>query len=197
MASSKHHAYDPVSPTAFEEKDTETPYSDQNSEDEPFIESRLSKRGSRLRTQLPWLLCAFFATTTAVLAVLLIQYRRMDSSRPDKYEFRKFYEIHMQISVKLTCDLVDPNSIPLVDIKFTGSPLFDANGVMQHKPYDKNTPWPENVPYFGQPSPEIDDNWQRLIGSRYFSLSEEEAKRVWPDKYKDYVDELEGGYTAG
>ncbi len=68
---------------------------------------------------------------------------------------------------------------------------------MSHKPYDEATPWPENVSYFGEPSPEIDANWNKLIEWRYFSISEQEAKSVWPDTYQDYVDELKGGWTAG
>jgi len=51
--------------------------------------------------------------------------------------------------------------------------------------------------YFGKPSPEIDENWQQLIGHRYFSISDEEAKRAWGDRRHDYVDELLGGYSAG
>jgi hypothetical protein len=50
---------------------------------------------------------------------------------------------------------------------------------------------------FGSPSPEIDANWGRLIGDRYFSISEDEAKRAWGDKRHEYVDEWAGGYTAG
>ena len=68
---------------------------------------------------------------------------------------------------------------------------------MHHKPWDESTPWPENVRYFGEPSPEIDENWSKLIGLRYFSISEEEAKSIWPDNYNDYIDQLQGGYTAG
>jgi hypothetical protein len=81
-------------------------------------------------------------------------------------------------------------------VRFTGSPEFDEHGRMHHKPWDPNVPWPENVRYFGEPSPEIDENWNKLIGTRYFSISEE-AKSVWPDTYSDYVDQLQGGYTAG
>lgn len=78
-----------------------------------------------------------------------------------------------------------------------GSPQLDTDGSLSHKPFDNSTRWPENVQYFGTPSPEIDENWNKLIGKRYFSVSEEEAKMVWGDKYHEYVDELQGGYTAG
>jgi hypothetical protein len=53
------------------------------------------------------------------------------------------------------------------------------------------------VRYVGEPSHEIDENWQRLIGKRYFSISEEEARRAWGDKRHEFVDQNMGGYTAG
>jgi hypothetical protein len=93
--------------------------------------------------------------------------------------------------------IVDPAIIPLEQVRFRGSPQFDSNGYMSRKPYDESTPWPENVTYFGEPSPEIDANWEKLIGWRYFSISEDEAKARWPDTYLEYVDQLEGGFTAG
>lgn len=57
------------------------------------------------------------------------------------------------------------------------------------KDADESAPWPENIRYVGEPSPEIDENWQRLIGKRYFSISEEEAKRAWGDRRQDFVDQ--------
>jgi hypothetical protein len=50
---------------------------------------------------------------------------------------------------------------------------------------------------FGSLSSEIDDNWERLIGGRYFSISEEEATREWGENRHEYVDERKGGYSAG
>jgi hypothetical protein len=73
MATSKHHEYGPISPSSLDEKNTDVPYSDHNSEDEPFLEPRQPMRLSRLRTDLPWILCAIFATISAVLAVLLFR----------------------------------------------------------------------------------------------------------------------------
>ena len=80
---------------------------------------------------------------------------------------------------------------------FSGSPQFSLDGTMSAKPFNASATWPENVHYFGEPSPEIDKNWNDLIGFRYFSISEEEAKSVWGDGYINYVDQLQGGYTAG
>lgn len=49
---------------------------------------------------------------------------------------------------------------------------------------------------FGQPSPEIDANWQDYIGKRHFSVSEEEAKASWGDSYLEFVDHRLGGFTV-
>lgn len=76
MPLSKHHQYDPISPPSLDGKDADAPYSDQNSEDEPFLETNQPVRLSRLRCSLPWILCAVFATTSAVLAFLLFQHPR-------------------------------------------------------------------------------------------------------------------------
>ncbi|KAE9376628.1 hypothetical protein N431DRAFT_400882 [Stipitochalara longipes BDJ] len=179
MAPLKHHQYDPISPSSFGEKNVDVPYSDQNSEDEPFLETRQPAQLSSLRSSLPWLLCAVFATLSGVFAFLLVQ------------------QPSCKVGKGYINDFLDPATIPLEQVRFSGSPQIDLEGHMHHKPWDKNTPWPENVPYFGDPSPEIDENWKKLIGMRYFSISEEEAKSIWPDNYKDYVDQLEGGYTAG
>jgi hypothetical protein len=194
MALSKHE-YDPIIPS---EKDADVPYSDQNSEDEPFLESRQPVRLSRLRTSLPWILCAVFATTSAFLAFLLFEQPTCKTGQGYVNDFskgtKKIYTYCRNTDLSIA---VDPAEIPLEQVRFTGSPEFDSEGLMHHKPWDENTPWPENVRYFGEPSPDIDENWRKLIGMRYFSISEEEAKTVWPNNYDDYIDQLQGGYTAG
>ncbi|KAG8354308.1 hypothetical protein FVEN_g7755 [Fusarium venenatum] len=48
-----------------------------------------------------------------------------------------------------------------------------------------------------EPNDELEANWQRLIGQRYFSVSSKEAERAWGDKRHEYVDQNMGGYTAG
>jgi hypothetical protein len=74
--SNHHHQYDRISPSSLDDKDADGPYSDQNSEDEPFLELRLPGRISRLRSSLPWALCAVFAATSTILAVILFQQPR-------------------------------------------------------------------------------------------------------------------------
>ncbi|KAH8646912.1 hypothetical protein BX600DRAFT_443882 [Xylariales sp. PMI_506] len=60
-----------------------------------------------------------------------------------------------------------------------------------------NARWPENMVLFGSPNHEIDRNWGRLIGNRYFSISEDEAQRAWGEKRHEYIDQWQGGYSAG
>ncbi len=62
---------------------------------------------------------------------------------------------------------------------------------------DHAAEWPNNVTYVGEPSKELDEAWNKLIEWRYFSISEKEAKTMFPDSYHEYVDQLQGGYTAG
>ena len=92
---------------------------------------------------------------------------------------------------------VTPTSIPLEQIQFRRSPNFLVNGTGWLDPVDKTAPWPENMVLFGPPNPEIDRNWGRLIGGRYFAISEEEAIKIWGKDRHRYIDERQGGYTAG
>ena len=73
MAPPEQHDYEPVNGLSFEDKEVDVPYSDQNSEDEPFLESRAPLRLSRIKLTLPWILCAVFATTSAVLTFFLFR----------------------------------------------------------------------------------------------------------------------------
>jgi len=61
---------------------------------------------------------------------------------------------------------------------------------------NRSAPWPENKQFVGKPNPQIDANWDELIGQRYFSVSEEEATRAWGDHRYDFIDQEQGGYTA-
>jgi hypothetical protein len=101
------------------------------------------------------------------------------------------------ICPNLNFSLVTPEVVPLETVTFNRSPHFHANGTLWIPPVDESLPWPENVRYVGEPTPELDDNWRRLVSHRYFSISEEEAKRAWGEKRRRYVDENRGGYTAG
>ncbi|KAF3768640.1 hypothetical protein M406DRAFT_327065 [Cryphonectria parasitica EP155] len=89
------------------------------------------------------------------------------------------------------------DGVPLELVRFTGSPHFYANGTAWRDPVDPNAPWPDNMQLFGDPTPEVDENWEQYIGKRYFSISEEEAIRAWGDKRHEYVDQKRGGYSAG
>ncbi|ROW10505.1 hypothetical protein VMCG_01766 [Cytospora schulzeri] len=87
--------------------------------------------------------------------------------------------------------------VPLEEVRFSGSPHFYDNGTSWRESVDLTVPWPENMQLLGDPSPEVDKNWNDYIGKRYFSISEEEAIRAWGDKRHEYVDQKDGGYTAG
>jgi hypothetical protein len=70
-------------------------------------------------------------------------------------------------------------------------------------------PHPESIKYIGKPSPEIDENWEKLtwgtfrlsgliqlliFPGRYFLITEEEARGAWGDDIEEYWDEKLGGY---
>lgn len=177
MAPSKQHEYTPIAYPS-EDKDSEVSLLSDHSEDGSFPQSKVPQWLAQPMLILPWFLTAIFATSS----VILLSMRLSSNGRCGYNPVNEF---------------IDPATIPLEDVRFSGSPQFYPNGSLMHKHIDESAPWPENLQYFGEPSPEIDANWERLIGWRYFSISEDEAKSVWSDTYHEYVDELKGGYTAG
>ncbi|EUC26853.1 hypothetical protein COCCADRAFT_113195 [Bipolaris zeicola 26-R-13] len=52
--------------------------------------------------------------------------------------------------------------------------------------------------YVGEPSPEIDAAWDAIIGgeSHYFSVSEDEAVKLWGKDFERYRDRIRGGWTG-
>ncbi|CAA9964399.1 DUF3328 domain containing protein [Pyrenophora teres f. maculata] len=56
---------------------------------------------------------------------------------------------------------------------------------------------PQTPLYVGPPSPEIDHNWEVITETRYWSISEDEAKRLWGVGRAQYQDHIKGGYTGG
>lgn len=154
-----------------------------------------------LHVVIPWFLTVFFATFSMVLLW------RQDPSHLYKYgtyetEFdtdlgKNFHHYHQIRKEFDTLSQATVGKIPLEQIRFGGSPHFLKNGTGFMDEPDPNAPWPENMRLFGKPSPEVDANWERLIGNRYFSISEEEAVRAWGDRRHEYVDERLGGYSAG
>jgi hypothetical protein len=82
-------------------------------------------------------------------------------------------------------------------VRFSGSPRFFDNGSMWLEDVDEGAEWPENLKLFGKPSLQIDKAWDDMVGPFSFSLSENEAKRAWGERYTEYHDKLLGGYTAG
>ncbi|KAF5702304.1 hypothetical protein FMUND_13539 [Fusarium mundagurra] len=90
-----------------------------------------------------------------------------------------------------TESILPPNLIELEQKKFSGNVKFLSNGteVLILDPLEPV--------YVGNPHPDIDLAWDKLLKGRYFSLSEEEAKKVWGPGYKVYMDRAEGGFTGG
>ncbi|KAH8882203.1 hypothetical protein GQ53DRAFT_701340 [Thozetella sp. PMI_491] len=135
----------------------------------------------RLWSILPWFLAIFFAS----LSAFLLLERDHSTGRYGSYEDG------------FDSDMIPASQIPLEQVRFKGSPHFTSNGTGWLDPMDEDAPWPENMVLFGPPSPEVDDNWARLIGSRYFSISDEEATRAWGEDRYAYVEKRFGGYSAG
>ncbi|KAH8682948.1 hypothetical protein BGZ60DRAFT_427425 [Tricladium varicosporioides] len=75
-------------------------------------------------------------------------------------------------------------------VLFEGSPLFYDNGTMDF-------PKPRGLRYAGEPSDEIDRNWNALTRKRYWVVSEEEARTAWGEGYKEFWDESTSNYIAG
>ncbi|KAK8022820.1 Cyclochlorotine biosynthesis protein O [Apiospora rasikravindrae] len=153
-----------------------------------FIEkpSPDARRKSTVRTLvllLPWALTIIFASLSIYLLI----------DRNDTRDGAAWGTFEGGFATDHITDI----EIPLELVTFRRSPQFNINGTGYLDPIDKKAPWPENMVLFGPPSDEIDDNWDRLIEDRYFSITEEEATRAWGEKRHEYVDEELGGYTAG
>lgn len=81
-----------------------------------------------------------------------------------------------------------------------GTHQYQFDGAVQFLP-NKNERLlldPTRPVYVGtSPTPAMDEAWERLIGYRYWSISEQEAKRLWGVSYVHYRDYRQGGYTGG
>jgi len=169
------------------------------------VSSRQHRVSGSMQTAIPWALAAIFGT----LSLFLIWER----DAGDGYRYRTYEEgFDTDIGESLTSPFIHKpmkqvetdgfvkaavGRIPLVKVRFGGSPRFFPNGTGYVDEPDPNAPWPENMKLFGPPTPEVDANWDRLIGDRYFAVSKEEAVKSWGDKRHEYWDEQVGGYTAG
>ncbi|KUI60971.1 hypothetical protein VP1G_08142 [Cytospora mali] len=176
---------EPVVEGPFPEKnETDAFIEDERSSFDEDPEHRPSKQAtvSRLNKSaiIPWILAGLFALTSFLLLL-------------ERYGIRKFgtYED------RLETDLKSLSHVPLKRRRFVGSPKFDENGTMYTSPIDPTAGWPENLKFTGEPSEEIDENWNHLLEDRYFSVSDSEAEVAWGDRRHQYVDEVYGGYTAG
>ncbi|TGO44240.1 hypothetical protein BCON_0565g00040 [Botryotinia convoluta] len=76
----------------------------------------------------------------------------------------------------------------LIQTRFTGGVDFSPKGIEVLAP----------SMYVGEPSLEIDEAWNAIIGgeSHYFSVSEDEARRLWGAESDRYRDRIRGGWTG-
>ncbi|KAH9207799.1 hypothetical protein DL95DRAFT_313013 [Leptodontidium sp. 2 PMI_412] len=76
----------------------------------------------------------------------------------------------------------------LIQTRFTGGVDFSPEGIEVLAPSF----------YVGEPSLEIDEAWNAIIGgeSHYFSVSEDEARRLWGTESDRYRDRIRGGWTG-
>ena len=76
-------------------------------------------------------------------------------------------------------------------MRFTTPVNFLPNGteVLVKKPGEKL--------YSMETTPDVDANWNELLWGRYFSISEDEAKTLWGDDYRNYEDPVRSGWTGG
>ncbi|ENH98542.1 hypothetical protein COCC4DRAFT_67259 [Bipolaris maydis ATCC 48331] len=95
------------------------------------------------------------------------------------------------ISTSFTVRRVPKEIVKIEQLQYTSGIEFTDNGLPQLV-YS-----PGEVLYVGELSPAIDKAWDELIKGRYFSISENKAKELWGEKYKDYRDRIDGGFTGG
>ncbi|PQE29314.1 hypothetical protein CJF30_00004345 [Rutstroemia sp. NJR-2017a BBW] len=88
----------------------------------------------------------------------------------------------------VTCLIAPSHIFELIKTTFTGGVDFTPEGVEVLHP----------SLYVGEPSTEIDEAWNAIIGgeSHYFSVSEDEAKKLWGDESDRYRDRIRGGWTG-
>ncbi|KAK7730594.1 hypothetical protein SLS53_008984 [Cytospora paraplurivora] len=186
----------PVVGVRFAEPVTEGPFPEKN-ETDAFIEderssfdldpeSRPSRNvaASRLNKSalIPWILTCLFALTSFLLLLERSEFVIPRQARP-----AAIFETNADAG-PVTESL---SHVPLERRVFVGSPKFDENGTMYTLPVDAKAEWPENLKFTGEPSDEIDDNWNHLLEDRYFSVSDAEAEVAWGDRRREYVDENE------
>ncbi|TGO83121.1 hypothetical protein BPOR_0699g00030 [Botrytis porri] len=85
--------------------------------------------------------------------------------------------------------IVTPSeTFELIQTRFTGGVDFTPEGIEVLAPSK----------YVGEPSLEVDEAWNAIIGgeSHYFSVSEDEARSLWGTESDRYRDRIRGGWTG-
>ena len=131
----------------------------------------------RLQAQrmLPW---AIATLTASVLFALAGSFAIRDSWRAKLGSFESGYDNELRLATP---------SIRTSHVKFTGGIKFHDNGTM----FRDNGP---GKAYVGPMSPELDANWDTLIGKRYLAFTEEQKSTFQIELERSAEDRL---YRAG
>ncbi|KAH8654597.1 hypothetical protein BGZ60DRAFT_418842 [Tricladium varicosporioides] len=155
----------------FHEEDKES-----QSSSIPFISSQSPTTAQRLRSSPT----VWMATTFLTTAICIIQFF--------------LYHAHTAVGSFEAGFATDfgpaKHVVTTKRVLFEGSPVFYPNGTMHF-------PETASPKYVGEPSEEIDRNWDALTKNRYWVLSAEEARQAWGEKYTDFWDEATKSYMAG
>jgi hypothetical protein len=102
------------------------------------------------------------------------------------------FQVGLSIMINWFVSLVPESIFDIQQIKFDSGVRFDDLSGDESLVHTSDEPI-----YVGEPSPEIDQAWETLVDGRYFSISEDEAKRLWGKDYEIYRDLHKGGFTGG
>ncbi|KAF2102100.1 hypothetical protein NA57DRAFT_73537 [Rhizodiscina lignyota] len=83
-------------------------------------------------------------------------------------------------------------AIEVERVRFKGSPAFRSDGSVY-------VPHPGPIDYVGEPSPELDEQWDKLLHNNSFMITEEEARATWPEEWVQAYSKMpegESGYLV-
>ncbi|KAJ9602822.1 hypothetical protein H2200_012602 [Cladophialophora chaetospira] len=149
----------------------ETTDEDEETGQLPDLSILQKARWSYLASPVPWIILTFgFASLSTLMAVRGWGRSNVCPPNTDTYE----------TGFRTEMTMADRPQIEVVQMKFSGTPKFHPNGTAYQDVID-----PENK-YTGNPSPDIDEAWDELIGERYFYVTQQEAHSLFGDKYRQF-----------
>ncbi|TIC95047.1 hypothetical protein CH35J_008771 [Colletotrichum higginsianum] len=145
----------------------------------------------QLSTQAAWkrekrfrLVASFYFATTVLFATLSAYLYAQVHFQGRFGSFQSGYRTELEPAKHL---------IEVEEKWFEASPAFLDDGFEYIPEREDGT---QRLKYVGEPSKEIDHNWEQLHWGRFFLLSEEEARAAWGPDYTKYWAPREGGYVA-